>query len=168
MGAGVLPVALYKGTLFLLLGQERNNNLWSDFGGSSKKDENPLKTAVREGTEELNGYLGDYHELEYKLKNNYLTDYNNGRYTSYIFKHTYSNNLPHYFNKNNKFIESHLNKNFINADNGLFEKKKIKWYSINELKKSNTKNIIRPHYYNIILTICNNEKLIIDKIKNIN
>ena len=58
MGAGILPVALYRGTLFLLLGQERNNNnLWSDFGGSSHKGEKPFKTAIREGNEELNGFL---------------------------------------------------------------------------------------------------------------
>ena len=37
MGAGILLVALYRGTLFLLLGQERHNNLWSDFGGSAQR-----------------------------------------------------------------------------------------------------------------------------------
>ena len=64
MGAGVLPLALYKGTLFFLLGQERNNNLWCDFGGSTIKGEKPFKTAIREGCEELNGFLGDESELE--------------------------------------------------------------------------------------------------------
>ena len=43
MGAGVLPVSLYKGTLFLLLGQERKNNLWADFGGGAHKGERPFK-----------------------------------------------------------------------------------------------------------------------------
>ena len=38
MGAGILPIALYKGTIYLLLGQERTN-LWSDFGGSANKNE---------------------------------------------------------------------------------------------------------------------------------
>jgi len=168
MGAGVLPVALHKGTLFLLLGQERHNNLWSDFGGGTKQGETSLKTAIREGTEELSGYLGDYNELENKLKKKYIAAYKDDRNTSYLFKQSYYLNLPSYFNKNNRFIEQYCCQNFIKADNGLFEKKRIKWYSINELQKSNTKNIIRPHYYNIVLTICNNEKLIIDKIKDFN
>ena len=47
MGAGILPVALYRGTLFLLLGQERHNSLWSDFGGSSNKGEKPFKKKVK-------------------------------------------------------------------------------------------------------------------------
>ena len=64
MGAGILPVALYRGTLYLLLGQERHNSLWSDFGGSSHKRETPFKTAIREGTEELNGFLGTEEEME--------------------------------------------------------------------------------------------------------
>ena len=38
MGAGILPVAVYRGALFILLGQERDNNLWADFGGSHAKN----------------------------------------------------------------------------------------------------------------------------------
>lgn len=168
MGAGILPVALYKSTLFILLGQERHNNLWSDFGGGTKQGENSFTTAIREGTEELSGYLGDYDELEYKVKKNFIFGYQNDRYISYLFKSPYSYSLPKYFNKNNRFIENYVCQNFIKADNGLFEKKKIKWFSINELNKINTKNIIRPHYHKVITHICDNEDIIIQKIKNIN
>ena len=62
MGAGILPVALYRGCIYLLLGQERNDLLWSDFGGSTEIKNNtreyPFITAIREGGEELNGILG--------------------------------------------------------------------------------------------------------------
>ena len=51
MGAGVLPLSIYKNTIFLLLGQERHNGLWSDFGGSPIKGETNLDTAIREGYE---------------------------------------------------------------------------------------------------------------------
>ena len=47
MGAGILPVALFRGTIFILLGQERHNDLWCDFGGSKENDEHPIQTAVR-------------------------------------------------------------------------------------------------------------------------
>ena len=57
MGAGILPVALHKGVLFLLMGQERKNGLWCDFGGTPNKKEKPFETAIREGGEELNGFL---------------------------------------------------------------------------------------------------------------
>ena len=168
MGAGILPVALYKGSLFILLGQERYNCLWSDFGGGSKNGEDQFRTAIREGTEELNGYLGDFNEIEYNLKKNLIISYQNDRYTSYLFKYPYSYCLPIYFNKNNRFLEKSLSQNIIQGDNGLFEKTKIKWFSVNQLKKINTKNIIRPHYYEIIKYICNNEELIIKKINDIN
>ena len=102
MGAGVLPVALYKGTLFLLLGQERHNNLWCDFGGGQHKGEKPYKTAIREGTEELNGFLGDENDFETTVNNNFILSISFDRYTSYIFRTTYDKKLPQYFrNVNN-------------------------------------------------------------------
>ena len=67
MGAGVLPVSLYKGTLFLLLGQERHNHLWCDFGGGAHKGERPFKTAIREGTEELNGLTAIYNYFLFSM-----------------------------------------------------------------------------------------------------
>ena len=105
MGAGILPVALYRGTLYLLLGQERNNNnLWSDFGGGSHKGEKPFKTAIREGTEELNGFLGSEEELEEEVNKNMVLSICYDKYTTYIFKIKYNTDLPKYFTNNNKFI----------------------------------------------------------------
>ena len=72
MGAGILPITLNKGVIFLLLGQERHNNLLCDFGGSSNKGEKVYNTAIREGYEELNGLLGPISELEKKVSNNLL------------------------------------------------------------------------------------------------
>ena len=72
MGAGILPVSLYRGCIYLLLGQERKGDLWSDFGGSSEfinnKKERPFATAIREGGEELNGILGINKQLELLVK----------------------------------------------------------------------------------------------------
>ena len=94
MGAGILPVALHKGVLFLLMGQERKNNLWCDFGGTPNKKEKPFETAIREGGEELNGFLGINEELEN---------------TIYIGKNTTSNchvHIEHNFLLNQIFFQA--------------------------------------------------------------
>lgn len=165
MGAGVLPLALYKGTLFLLLGQERHNNLWSDFGGSTIKGEKPFKTAIREGCEELNGLLGDENELEEQVTNNLLTSISCDRYTSYIFKTNYDKKLPNYFANVNRFAELHLKDKIDNEDNGLFEKKQIQWFPLSQFKsepsRSEKSNIqLREHYKPILRSILKNEEFI--------
>ena len=61
MGAGILPVALHHDKIFFLFGKENKNADtpgWSDFGGGKEKGERPLTTAIREGYEELSGFLG--------------------------------------------------------------------------------------------------------------
>jgi 8-oxo-dGTP pyrophosphatase MutT (NUDIX family) len=167
MGAGVLPLALYKGTLFLLLGQERKNNLWSDFGGSTIRGEKPFKTAIREGCEELNGLLGDEHELEEQVTNNLVASISCDRYTSYIYKTTYDKKLPNYFANVNKFAEIHLKDAIENNDNGLFEKRQILWVPLNQLRSatpnsnSNSNIQLREHYKPILKSILKNEEFII-------
>ena len=178
MGAGILPVALYRGTLFLLLGQERNDNLWSDFGGGSHKGEKPFKTGIREGTEELNGFFGTEEELEEEVNNNMVLSICYDKYTTYIFRTKYTKDLPKYFSNNNKLIEKHAS-NIINTkDNrrviGLYEKKFIGWFPINKfymetdiMKNKSMKNIgmLRTHYQEHIMSIVKNEKFIINHIK---
>ena len=168
MGAGVLPVSLYRGTILILLGQERHNNLWSDFGGSHNKNEKPFDTAIREGVEELNGLLGDDKKLKKLVSNNSILTIrnNNDKYISYLFSIKYDKNIENYFNNLNEFAELHLSDKVNNHHNGLFEKKAVKWYSINDFKNTNTNNrkLLRPHYLNIVDSIYNNRKLIKDEL----
>jgi len=161
MGAGVLPVTLYKGALFLLLGQERKNNLWGDFGGKAHRGERPFKTAIREGTEELNGFLGDENEFEALVTSNMIISISYDKYTSYIFKTNYDKKLPYYFSNVNKFAELHL-KNIIDIEhNGLFEKKQIQWYPLSKLKEDRSQVAFREFYKPLINSIIKNERFII-------
>ena len=65
--AGILPYGKdSKGNVYFLLGKDRQM-AWSDFGGSSHKGEKPFKTAIREGTEELNGFFGTEEEIEEEI-----------------------------------------------------------------------------------------------------
>jgi hypothetical protein len=183
MGAGVLPIALYKGTLFLLLGQERHNNLWCDFGGGTINSEKPYKTAIREGTEELNGFLGNENDFEKIVSCNMILSITFDRYTSYIFKTNYDEKLPLYFTNVNNFAEFYLKdkiyikdkiytknkidmKDKINTkDNGLFEKKQIQWFPLSEFKEDNSRAMFREHYKPILDSILENEQFIIKYIE---
>jgi 8-oxo-dGTP pyrophosphatase MutT (NUDIX family) len=167
MGAGILPVALHKGVLFLLMGQERKNNLWCDFGGTPNKKEKPFETAIREGGEELNGFLGVNEELENIVNPNMVLSICFDRYTTYIFKTNYDEQMPKYFNNVNNFAELHFRDAIDGYHNGLFEKTQIKWMKIDDLKTPEDRKIFRPWYIPIVESIVKNEKFIIKEIKNI-
>ena len=147
MGAGILPVAMYRGTIYVLLGQERFNGQWSDFGGSALSNEyrDRYATAIREGSEELNGLFGIENDLRETVKDNLLMTISNNddRYTSYVYRVDYDKMLPLYFERQNRFIEKHLTKE-IEKNNGLFEKSRIRWFKNTELLNKTT----RPHFRN--------------------
>ena len=161
MGAGILPIAYNSFTIFYLLGKEQNNE-WSDFGGSPNfKYESRFHTAIREGYEETNGFLGNKFELGKKVKNNLLGSYSNQRYTTYIFQQEYDELLPKYYNQNYNFV----NENYpliIKDKNGLYEKKEIGWFSKDEIYELE----LRPFYKNIIYPILNQENEYIKIIEN--
>ena len=165
MGAGVLPVALYKGALFMLLGQERNNNLWCDFGGSPNKGEKPFKTAIREGSEELNGFLGDENDFEITVTQNLILSITFDRYTSYIFKTNYDKKLPQYFTNVNNFAEFHLKDKIDTKHNGLFEKKQIQWFPLSKFKEDKSRAMFREHYKPLLDSVLKNEQFIIKYIE---
>lgn len=171
MGAGILPVTLYRGTLFLLFGKERTE-LWSDFGGSAINKEDIFKTAIREGCEELNGFLGTEEELEIKVTENSIFQIGYEErmkrnkkliYTTFLFNVKYDRNLPIYFNNVNNFAENHLPDKVNKEHNGLFEKKEINWFTVDELKERKVN--FRPWYVPFIDSIIKNEKNIINTIK---
>ena len=190
MGAGILPCAYHRGKLYILLGRERKNGLWCDFGGSPERGESIFETAIREGMEELNGFFGTKDELSSQVKKTQLQMINNpgDKYTSILFKIKYDPKLPKYFNYNNRFVEENVLP-FLNSPafghirpqhSGLFEKTEIRWFNIQEIENLNTKSkidkidekknintgfsIFRPHFAVILLNIIKKKSNIIDKI----
>lgn len=163
MGAGILPVCFNGVSLLFLLGKEQNNE-WSDFGGSSNsRYESTFHTAIREGYEETNGLLGNKYELGLKVKNNYILDYSNHRYTTHLFKINYDNNLPLYYNNNFNFIKNNYPQIIKEKNNGLYEKKEIDWFQKKQIYDLN----LRPFYKKIIYPILDREKEIIESLKKI-
>lgn len=152
MGAGILPCAIYKGKLYFLFGKENqfedSAKGFSDFGGGTDGKETFLETAVREGSEELTGFLGTEKELKQMVtkKGTYNVDYNN-TYRTHIFPLEYDDALPFYYNNNQRFLQKRLDPK-VYKESKIFEKAEIRWICIDDLRRS--RNIFRNFYRNII------------------
>ena len=165
-GSSILPVAFYKGTLYFLFGKE--NPLedsapgFSDFGGGVEPGETEFETAIREGGEELTGFLGDGEQIRNYIKtigNPYVitkSDPENA-YTVHIIPLKYDPMLPVYYNNNHEFLWKHMDHKVL-GDTKLFEKIEIAWFSEEDLRKRMSE--YRPFYQEVV-------KLIIKKIPRI-
>ena len=162
MPGGILPVARYDDdTIVFLFGREAYDGNWSDFGGSKEGNESSFQTAVREGVEELNGFIGTETEIRTAVKQNKLPSIEHNGYTTFLVEMNYDPKLPYYFANNNSFIKKHL-PHLIDQRNGLFEKSEIDWFSIADLKRS--RNTFRRFYRGMVDKILNQSKNISKKI----
>ena len=162
MGAGILPVTILKGSIIFLLGREQNSNYWCDFGGSSNNDESIFDTAIREGYEELDGFLGNKNKLEKLVINNLVKQCYTNRYTTFLFyvKPQVLCSVPYFFNNHRTFLEDELILNY--KKEGLFEKSKIKLFDKKDLLINYQE--IRPFYRDIVLRLLEIEKNEFDKV----
>jgi 8-oxo-dGTP pyrophosphatase MutT (NUDIX family) len=152
VGSSILPVTIHNNKLFFLFGKEANledTPGWSDFGGGVESGESIIKTALREGAEELTGFLGNASELEEHIKKNggYYHINHNDKYHVHVIYYPYDENLPKYYNQNHHFLWKHMNPQELKKTK-LFEKIEIKWFSPKEME--NQKNIFRSFYQEIV------------------
>jgi 8-oxo-dGTP pyrophosphatase MutT (NUDIX family) len=152
VAASILPVSLHKGKLYFLFGKE--NELedsakgFSDFGGRVENNETIFQTALREGAEELSGFLGNETQIETLISKNggfYKCVFDT--YHVHIFFMDYDENLVKYFNNQHKFLWSNMDVNTLN-NSKLFEKQELKWFSIEDMKTK--KHLFRPFYVKMI------------------
>ncbi len=153
VGSSVLPATIYKNKLLFLFGKEnpleKSAKGFSDFGGGMEKGETPYETALREGGEEMTGFLGDEKEIKQMIKKNggmYKINYND-TYHIHIFFLEYDENLPKYYNNNHEYLWKKMDNKKLKATK-LFEKIEIKWFSIEEMKLMRHKF---RHFYREIL-----------------
>ena len=157
MGASVLPVTIYKGKLYFLFGKERpddENPGWSDFGGGTDDKESYIQTAIREGGEELTGFLGSDKDVRHLLQRfgTFNVDFKSdgyGIYRVHIFPMEYDPLLPFYYNNNQRFLQERLDPKII-RDSKIFEKQQIKWICIDDIVKMKKKKEFRSFYQNVI------------------
>ena len=165
VGAGLLPAAVHKGTIYLLFGRENELNDtpgWADFGGGSKKNESALDVATREGSEELNGLLGSQSTLKKVAVRHKIADLKFKSYTTIVFKTDYDDKLEDYYLNNYRFFEKYLPSAKKNPHNGLLEKAEIKWFSFADLRKNRGK--FREFYRNMVDIILEHEDEITRKL----
>ena len=165
VGAGLLPAAVHKGTIYLLFGRENELNDtpgWADFGGGSKKNETPLDVAAREGSEELNGLLGSRSALKRTAVRHKIAELKFKSYTTIVFKTDYDDKLEEYYSNNYRFFEKYLPAAKKNPHNGLLEKAEIKWFSFADLRKNRGK--FREFYRNMVDIILEHEDHITRKL----
>ena len=146
MGAGILPTTIHNNKLYFLFGKENkyaDTPGWSDIGGGTDNNETFMQTAMREGAEELTGFLGMENDIK-KLLTRYGT-YNidwsslGGKtYRMHIFPRAFDPMLPVYYNNNHKFIERKLSTNMI-KNSKIFEKDEIRWVCIDDIPKMRKK-----------------------------
>ena len=146
MGGGIIPIAMHNKKVYFLFGREVHDKMWGDFGGGREGKETRFQTAIREGCEELDGFLGCESSLKKLVTNNLVTQIDTEKLRTYLFRVEYDENLPIYFNNHHKFINKHLH--YKVNKKGLFEKSQIKWFSIAELKKARTS--FRPFYRKVV------------------
>jgi len=155
MGASILPVTIFKGKLYFLFGKERaidDNPGLSDFGGGTDANESYIQTAIREGGEELTGFLGSDKDIKHLLTRygTFNIDYKSdgyGIYRVHIFPMEYDAMLPHYYNNNQRFLQKRLDPKII-RDTKIFEKTEIRWMCIDDMKTQKKK--FRSFYQNIV------------------
>jgi hypothetical protein len=170
-GSSVLPITIHNGKLYFLFGKEneleKSAKGFSDFGGGVEQNEDVYKAALREGGEELTGFLGDGKVLEEHIKKNggiYKYYDKKTDYHVHMFYLKYDENLPIYYNNNHKFLWDRM-KNQLSKTK-LFEKIEIKWMCVDEIKKENMQ-IFRHFYSGIIMNITKEKSKIFNFIKKI-
>lgn len=152
VAGSILPVTIHNNKLYFLFGKENSMEDsakgWSDFGGGVDKGETPYDTALREGGEELTGFLGGKKEIKKLIQKSggvYKLSHND--YHVHIFFMNYDENLPKYYNQNHQFLWERMDKKLLNSTK-LFEKIEIAWFSIDDMKKR--KQEFRNFYQNIV------------------
>lgn len=150
--ASILPISIHKGKIYFLFGKENemedSAKGFSDFGGGVESGESIMETALREGAEELCGFLGEPKKIKQMIKSNggiYKISHNN--YHVHLFCMTYDENLPKYFTNHHRFLWDRMDKHDLN-DSKYFEKQEIKWFSIEEMRTSS--KLFRPFYLEIV------------------
>jgi 8-oxo-dGTP pyrophosphatase MutT (NUDIX family) len=151
VGSSILPACFYKGQLYFLFGRE--NSLadtpgWSDFGGGVEQGESIFETALREGSEELSGFIGDSKQIGSLIKKNGgVYKMQHETYHIHLFHMDYNEDLVKHYNDNHRFLWQRMNKKYL-SNTRLFEKIEIKWFSLDEMKRR--KDEFRNFYRNVI------------------
>jgi hypothetical protein len=131
--AGVLPYTYFNGRIYLLLGKDIRDNVWSDFGGKNEPQdsEKPLQTAIREFYEETCGIIMDPKALKIKMNNvqsvTFSNTLNNKQYYMYAIEIPYNSFYRGVFRRTIMYLK------YINVYKRTIEKTDIKWVDVQDV-----------------------------------
>jgi len=151
-GSSILPATLFKGKIYFLFGKENEKEDsakgFSDFGGGVERGESIYETAMREGGEELTGFLGDGAHIQTYIKSHGgVFPIVVGQYHVHLFFIEYDPKLPLYYNLNHRFLWDRMDPHVLNKSK-LFEKIEIQWFSFTDMKQRRSE--FRPFYREIV------------------
>ena len=139
VGSSILPVTVKNGKLMFLFGKECEKedsaHGFSDFGGGVEKGESILDTAIREGAEELTGFLGNPEQIRTKIDlQGGLHKIRMPNYHAHLFYLPYNAQLPLFYNQNHRFLWDRMDTQLLNKTK-LFEKIEVEWFSVQDMKE---------------------------------
>jgi len=138
VAGSILPITIHNNKLYFLFGKEnileKSAKGWSDFGGGCEKNETPFAAAIREGSEELTGFLGDEKQIKAMVKKGGIYKMVYKDYHVHMFYMKYDENLPKYYNANHHFIWDRMDHKLL-GDTRIFEKIEIDWFTLEDMLK---------------------------------
>jgi len=160
VASSLLPVAFHKGNIYFLFGKENrmedSAKGFSDFGGRVEGKETLMLTALREGSEEMCGFLGGPDQLKRRIQRGGGTfKLSHNDYHIHIFQMEYDPNLPLYFTNNHQFLWKRMDAKMLN-DSKLFEKQEIKWFTPEEMQSN--RSLFRNFYREITDLLLENKE----------
>lgn len=166
-GASILPVAEYKGKLYFLFGRDIGDCPgFACFGGGVEEHESKdlYSAALREGAEEMKGFLGNPTQLRDLIENNgghlpIVFDTSRSLYHAHLFRIVYDPMLPVYYNQNHEFLMSVMSRNHWKDNKHLFEKVEIVWMTFQDMKRRRSE--FRTFYQKIVDEIVSKKEIII-------
>lgn len=139
---GFLPYLIRDSKIYFLLGKEE---LYSDFSGSKINNESNLDNAIREFNEETMDIFKDINLDKHTI-------FSNNNHNCYLIQfNTDYNERIYTYNQILNRLHDYKSKN------GLLEKRKLKWFTANEI--INNKHNFRPSFYDTFIKIAIPTKL---------
>jgi 8-oxo-dGTP pyrophosphatase MutT (NUDIX family) len=158
-GSSILPVTIHQGKIYFLFGKECEKEDsakgFSDFGGGIESGEDIYEAALREGAEELTGFLGNSENIRKHINTHggvYKINHHS-KYYVHLFYLPYNPDLPKYYNINHQFLYDRMDNDYLYKTK-LFEKSEIHWFSITETKQRISE--FRNFYQKIVHQILSN------------
>ena len=121
-----LPVAFINNHPYFLFSREaliakEDPGKWSDFGGSKEGKESHRETAIREGWEESNGFLGTKTNVKNLVKNSLIASIQGRGYVTFIVNVKYNKNIEQAFKDD---FKEHVDSPDFDSDMALYEAQK--------------------------------------------